>query len=199
MGGIISKRNQYFIKKTFQLKIIIRFILILIIGGFISGIVLYYSTSNELETKLNVAHITIRNTRDILLPSIILTSIIVFLLLSAVTVYTVLYLSHKIAGPLYKFEKITNEIGKGNLNVHVKLRERDELLPLQNAFISMKENLNSKIIVFHKNFKKIEKELNNAIQSSTFTENDKKSLTTEITEFMVEYEKNLSFFKMKAK
>ena len=138
--GTISKRNQYFIKKTFQIKIILRFLVILIIGGIIFGVGLYFFASNELGTKLYVAHIAINDTRDILLPAIIFTSIIVFKLLSAVTVYTVLYLSHKIAGPLYKFEIIAAEIGKGNLNVYVKLRGGDELLPLQNAFENMIEN-----------------------------------------------------------
>ena len=198
--GTIGKRNQYFIKKTFQIKIILRFLIILIIGGIISGVGLYYFASNELGTKLYVAHISIKNTSEILLPSIIFTSIIVFILLSIVTVYTVLYLSHKIAGPLYKFENIAEEIGKGNLKVYVKLRERDELLPLQNAFENMIENLKSKIGNFKKNFKKIkkaEKELNNAIQTSTLSATDKESLTSVIKEFMEENKKNLDAFTSK--
>ena len=111
-----KQRGRYFIKKTFQLKIILQFIAILAFEVIISGVVLYFFASNELETKLYQAHLSIINTLDILLPIIIITSISVVVLLSFITIYTVLYLSHRIAGPLYKFEKITNEIGNGNLN-----------------------------------------------------------------------------------
>ncbi len=45
------------------------------------------------------------------------------------------------------FEKITDEIGHGNLNVNVKLRKKDELLPLQTAFENMIENLNMDLMI----------------------------------------------------
>ena len=179
------------------MKIIVRFVLILIIGVIISGVGLYFFAANELETKLFNAHMTIRNTREILLPTILLTSIFVFILLSFVTVYTVLYLSHRIAGPLFKFERIAEEIGKGNLNVYVKLRKKDELLSMQTAFENMVENLQNKIGNFKANFEeidKIKKELNNAIQTSTLSENDKESLSTAVKEFVEDYEENVNAF-----
>ena len=197
MRGSASNRKQYFIKKAFQIKIIVRFVVILIIGVTITGVVLYFFAANELETKLFNAHLTIKNTRDILLPTILLTSVFVFILLSFVTVYTVLYLSHRIAGPLYKFEKITEEIGKGNLNVYVKLRKKDELLSLQTAFENMLENLKNNIGNFKENFEeidKIKKELNNAIQTSTLSEIEKNSLATAVNEFITDYEENVNVF-----
>ncbi|MFC1552631.1 hypothetical protein ACFL6P_08735 [Candidatus Latescibacterota bacterium] len=93
----VKHRGRVFIQKTFQLKIILRFLVILAFGGFVSGLVLYFFASNELETKLYQAHMNIINTLDILLPIIIITSFSVFLLLSLITIYTVLYLSHRIA------------------------------------------------------------------------------------------------------
>ena len=131
------------------------------------------------------------------MPIIIITSISVVVLLSFITIYTVLYLSHRIAGPLYKFEKITNEIGNGNLNISVQLRQKDELLPLKKAFENMVENLQIKIRNFKNNFKKIkliEEKLNNAIQTSVLPETDKNSLTATVKEFISEYEKNMNAF-----
>jgi len=197
VNKLARKRSRYFIKKTFQMKIILQFIVILIIGGIISGLELYFLASNELETKLYQAHMRIINTMDILLPIVIITSLTVIFLLSIITVYIVLFLSHKIAGPLYKFEKITNEIGNGNLNVNVSLRKKDELLPLQTAFENMIENLQSKIMNFKKNFEEIkiiEKELNNAIQTSELSETDKNSLATAVKEFITDYEENVNAF-----
>ncbi len=196
----VKQRSRYFIQGAFQLKIILRFIVILILGGIILGVELYFLASNDLEIKLYQAHLRIINTMDILLPIIIITSISVFILLSIITVYTVLYLSHKIAGPLYKFEKITDEIGHGNLNVNVKLRKKDELLPLQTAFENMIENLKVKIMNFKNNLKAIkaiEKDLNNAIQTSALSKTDKNSLATTVKELITEYEENLNAFTIK--
>ncbi len=197
-----KKRKQYFIKKAFQMKVIVQFLLILFIGIIISGVCIYFLADNELQTQLFTAHLTIENTRDLLLPIIIFTSLIVLTLLSTLTVYTVLYLSHKIAGPLYRFEKITEDIGKGDLNTYVKLRKNDELLPLQTAFENMVENLKNKIMNFKNNFKKfqeIEKKLDNAIQTSTLSEVDKKSLASAVKEFTTEYEENVNAFMIKDK
>ncbi len=200
VNKIARKRSGYFIKKTFQMKIIFQFIMILILGGIISGLVLYFLASNELETKLYQAHMRIINTMDILLPIVIITSLTVVFILSIVTVYTVLYLSHKIAGPLYKFEMIADEIGNGNLNVNVSLRKKDELLQLQTAFENMIENLQCKIMNFKNNLDKIkiiEKELNNAIQTSELSETDKNSLSTTVEEFITGYEENVNAFTTK--
>ena len=200
LGRSAKKRKQYFIKKAFQMKVIVQFLLILIIGIIISGVGIYFLADNELETKLFTAHLTIENTRDLLLPIILFTSLIVLAILSTLTVYTVLYLSHKIAGPLYRFEKITEDIGKGDLNTYVKLRKNDELLPLQTAFENMVENLQNKIVNFKNNFKKfqeIEKKLDNAIHTSTLSEVDKESLASAVKEFTTEYEENVNAFTIK--
>ncbi len=197
LRGLAFKRRQYFIQKTFQTKIIIRFILILIFGSVITGMGLYFLAANELETRLYTAHMTITNTREILLPTIILTTVIVFILLSLITIYTVLYLSHKIAGPLYKFEKITEEIGKGNLTVDVTLRKKDELIHLQNAFERMLESLQYKIGVLKKNYiimKRMEYEIKDAIKTSKLSANNKESLVKAVKEFTEEYEDSINVF-----
>lgn len=200
LRGPAFKRKQYFIQKTFQTKIIIRFVLILVLGSIITGMGLYFLAANELETRLYTAHMTITNTREILLPTIILTTVIVFILLALITIYTVLYLSHRIAGPLYKFEKITEEIGKGNLTVDVTLRKKDELTHLQNAFERMLESLQSKIGVLKKNctkMKRMEYEINDAIKTSSLLEKNKDSLVKAVKELTKEYEDSINIFTTK--
>jgi len=190
-------RKKFFISRSFQLRMIVQFILIIIIGGILLGLELYIFADNELETKLFQAHMRILRTIDILLPTIVLTLVSVFILVSFITVYLVLYLSHKIAGPLYKFENVTKEIGNGNLKVNIKLRKNDELIRLQNAFESMVENLQNKIQGFKRNFKNIkqlENKLRDALISSTLVKNEKNELISKVEELLSEYEKNINAF-----
>ena len=195
----IKHRSRVFVRKTFQLKIILRFLAILAVGVIIFGLVLYFFGSNELDIKLYRAHLNIINTLDILLPIILISSFSVFLLLSLITVYTVLYLSHRIAGPLYKFETIAGEIERGNLNVDVHLRQKDELLPLKTAIEKMVKSLNEKIGALksnYKNVKKIKDKLHSVISESSLPDAEKKSLKTSVDEFISEYEKNIGSFKI---
>ena len=153
--GSMQKRRTYFIKKAFQAKMIFRFIILIILGAVISGVILYVFAASELQTSLFDAHMQIRNTWDILLPSIIVTHVTVVVLISLATVYIVLYLSHKIAGPLYRFERIAEAVGEGNFNVHVRLREGDELLPLQAAFEVMVDNVQERFRTFRQRYDEI--------------------------------------------
>lgn len=52
-----------------------------------------------------------------------------------------IYISHKIAGPLYRFHAILQEIEKGNLRTRVSLRKFDEARPLAMVFNHVLENL----------------------------------------------------------
>jgi methyl-accepting chemotaxis protein len=199
INNYVKHRGRVFIRKTFQLKIILRFLVILAFGGVVSGLVLYFFASNELETKLYQAHMNIINTLDILLPIIIITSFSVFLLLSLITIYTVLYLSHRIAGPLYKFETIAEEIERGNLTVKVQLRKKDELLPLKTAIEKMLSSLQDKIRSLKSNYKKIkgvEDTLQSVIRDSSLPDAEKKSLEATVNEFISVYEENISSFKV---
>lgn len=52
-------------------------------------------------------------------------------------------ISHKIAGPIYKFERICEKISEGDFTQRVFLRKGDALIELQNAFNIMIEKIHS--------------------------------------------------------
>ena len=52
-----------------------------------------------------------------------------------------MYLSHRIAGPLFKVERSAREIGAGDLTLKIRLRSTDEMAKLAECFNEMTENL----------------------------------------------------------
>lgn len=66
-------------------------------------------------------------------------------------VYTValvvvsIFLSHKFAGPVYRFENSAEEIGRGRLRHRISLRRSDELTDLQEKLNAMVESLQRKV------------------------------------------------------
>jgi nitrogen fixation/metabolism regulation signal transduction histidine kinase len=56
-------------------------------------------------------------------------------------VFVTLYISHKIAGPLYRIQVCLDEMGDGDLTVRAKLRTHDQLIRLAEAFNQANEKL----------------------------------------------------------
>lgn len=56
-----------------------------------------------------------------------------------------LFVSHKIAGPVYRLEETTKLIASGDLTHQVHLRQGDELSDLQDAFNAMSESLSKMV------------------------------------------------------
>ncbi|MGC8866955.1 MAG: HAMP domain-containing protein [Elusimicrobiales bacterium] len=52
-------------------------------------------------------------------------------------------ISHRIAGPIYKLEKICNAVANGDMTQRFFLRKGDALFELQNSFNTMMDNINS--------------------------------------------------------
>lgn len=70
---------------------------------------------------------------------------IVLAALLLLTYLVALNLSHKIGGPLYRFEKSMDTIGEGNLTVEVNLRPDDQLHDLSGHLNTMVQNLNMRV------------------------------------------------------
>ena len=54
-------------------------------------------------------------------------------------------LSHKMAGPVYRFEQTCKAIAKGDFSQRVHLRQGDQLMELQDEFNKMMDRLEAEI------------------------------------------------------
>ena len=141
----VRGRKTVLIKKRFQFRLMAKFVLLVLAGSLISGTMLYFMASRDLVNSYFSAHQAIRGTRDILLPSIILSGAVSAVLIAAATAYVTLYVSHRIAGPLYKVEQLLRRIGEGDLTVECRFRKNDELAGLGEALNEMTAGLREKL------------------------------------------------------
>jgi methyl-accepting chemotaxis protein len=66
-----------------------------------------------------------------------------------------IFLSHKIAGPLYRFDRCFKDIRGGNLTTRAHLRKYDEALWLSESFNEMAESLDNQIATIKKSAEEI--------------------------------------------
>ncbi|MFH0976034.1 MAG: hypothetical protein V1874_09655 [Spirochaetota bacterium] len=122
-----NRRHIILINREFQVRLISKFIIINILIMIIFGFFLYIFLNSEVETNLLSAHVTYKNVKDMLFPIILTLSIINMLVSSIIIAVFVLYASHKVAGPLYRFNEALKDILNKNLKTFTALREGDQL------------------------------------------------------------------------
>jgi len=149
------KRRQYFIKKDFQIKFILGFCLLILAGVIVSSILLFYFSQDTLTSSFQQSRLVIENTSTAMLPALIYTSLITLGLISLATIIVTLFVSHKIAGPLFRLEKELQEIGAGDLTKNVRLREKDQLTTMAETLNQMTHSLHDNIFEIQKMIKEL--------------------------------------------
>lgn len=139
------KRRHYFINKEFQFKFILKFCLLILAGVVLSTTLLFFFSQDTLTSSFQQSRLVIENTSKAILPALIYTSLITLGLISFATIIVTLFVSHQIAGPLFRFEKELKEIGAGNLTKNVKLREKDQLTAMAKSLNEMTHSLRDNI------------------------------------------------------
>lgn len=140
------KRRNYFVKKDFQIRFILRFCIIVLIGAAISSALLLILSRDTLTSSFYNSHLTIESTWLAILPDIAITGLITLILITLATIVFTLFASHKIGGPLFRLEKEVKEIGEGDLTRRVVFRENDQITALAGGLTGMTASLNKKVL-----------------------------------------------------
>jgi methyl-accepting chemotaxis protein len=141
----IFKRRQYFINRKFQAGFILKFIGVLVFGAVLSVAVTMLATKATLTSSFEGSKLVIEKTSLAILPSVVFTNVITTLVVGMIVIVITLLVSHKIAGPMFRFEKDLEEISQGNLMKHIQTRQGDQFSSVAKNLNSMVENLNKKL------------------------------------------------------
>ena len=154
----IRRRKKYFIKPGFQSRLTAIFILIVIIVANIVGALVYGFSVEKLENKLveeSKLPIDSKQLGQALLPGVIIAELISIF----VVAFICIFVTHTIAGPVYRMERVVRNIGEGDLTHFTKLRPKDELKDLADAMNDMTMGLRNKVIHLRENLGQVHQEL----------------------------------------
>ena len=140
-----TRRQQIYIKKDFQFRFILKFCLILLAGVLISTALLLIFSQDTLTSSFSHSRLVIRSTAEAMLPAIITTNLISLALIIVTTIIVTLYISHKIAGPIFRLENEIKRIGKGDLSATIALRSKGQMLEFAQRVNEMTTGLHQRI------------------------------------------------------
>ena len=87
--------------------------------------------------------LTLRHLEQAIPSSVFLTFVLQLLLILMLTIAINLFVSHKIAGPIYRFEYSLKNILEGNLRTDVRTRDHDQLKTMLDSLNGLQNHLRS--------------------------------------------------------
>lgn len=145
MKSALKRRKNYFIKKKFQVNFFYRFLILLIVESILIVGLFIHISGNTLTTGYLNSVLRVERTGDFFLVPFVLITLIVVLGVCLAGMVVFVLLSHRIAGPLYRFEKSLEQLKEGDLTTVVHLRSTDQLLDLEKTLNSFIQSLAQRI------------------------------------------------------
>ena len=127
------QRKTVLIKRSLQWKYIGMVFLSVLVASLIVGGDVYYSLTRVLLTECPPAASQVLQFNGVIL--------LKFVLYLGLMLVVSAYVSHRFAGPIYRFEKSAQIVSSGDLTHRVSLRTGDELMELQEEFNGMLSGL----------------------------------------------------------
>ncbi len=194
-----SKRRNYFINKGFQTEFILKFCGLVALGAVIFGIILYVFSSRTLTTSFENSRLVVKSTADYLLPGLLFGGVIVAILTAMASSIIVLLMTHRVAGPLYRFEKQAQKIGSGEISSDLKIRKKDQFQNLVGAFNRMTQDLGAgllKVIGVSGKLDNLIEKLSDSANKEMLLKEDIKKIVSELREDKKDLRKALAYFKV---
>ncbi len=120
------KRKNYFINKEFQGRYIFNYFILLALGSVLFVVIFSFFSSNTLSIVYDNYHLQLGTTPGILFKKMLSTQWL-FIVIGGITViFITMHLTHRVAGPFFRFEKGLDEMMNNDISKKIILRQKDE-------------------------------------------------------------------------
>jgi methyl-accepting chemotaxis protein len=138
-------RRHYFISKKFQLEFSVRFLFIIAVTAIAVLLLFFYSSRGRLTAGYTGSEVKLVQTSAYFLPSLLLSTagIIIFACLAGIV--AMILISHRIAGPLFRFQKSLDELSSGDLTLRFNLRDKDQFKELADRINTLAATMDGRL------------------------------------------------------
>lgn len=129
-----QKRRKYLIDIRTQGPFLLKVGSVCAGGTLLLCVLLYYLTDEELGRSFYSVHLRLRNTWQILFPAVLISGGISFFLTIGTTLLLALRESHRLGGPIYKFNVLFSRLEAGYFGTDFRFRHGDLLYSLGESY-----------------------------------------------------------------
>lgn len=135
----IIRRTRYLIAKKFQLKYVGVILLFMFLTSILCSYAIYQASLTSFGENLMRSYPDDRLTP--IIRSANLRILLSFLILAPFVAVIGIYLSHRIAGPIFNIERFITKLAYGDFSRYIILRKKDELMPLADRINGLVKNM----------------------------------------------------------
>ena len=188
------RRRNVYIDKDFQTRFILKFCALVAVGAGFTIAFLYLLSMQSTTVSFVQAKVKVMTTADFLLPVMIQTVLIVMGFVSLASIGVTLIVSHKIAGPLFRFKQTFKELAGGNFSNQVRLRNGDQLAEVAGDFNQMITVVRARLIDAKKALALVQLDIDAIGEFNV--EDAKRKMFHDLQQKVRDLEKALEFFKI---
>lgn len=159
------KRKKLYIKKEFQTDFSVKFLILIALESVLAIAMFIYLSRGTVITGYSGAELVITSTGEYFLPTVLLANLALIGVTAVAGFIIMVSYSHKIAGPLYRFEKSIDEMASGDLTSRFNLRANDQLEELAGRINSLSERLDEAVSGIKSEARELEAALEEARES----------------------------------
>lgn len=137
------KRKQFIVARRFQLKYAGVILLLMFITAGFCSYAIYYTTMMLFGEKL--ANVYPQGQLVSIVKTVNFRILVSMLVISPLVGFLGVYLSHKIAGPIYRIERSLAVMTGGDISGRITLRRGDEMVSLANAINTLSDSLGKSV------------------------------------------------------
>jgi methyl-accepting chemotaxis protein len=160
-------RRHYFVSWAIQGKLVLGILAAAVLSFVLVLVDFYWSFGRNAGWDPAMLEIFLKAQKLPLVQMIVFVFVLVFL---------TLYFSHRVAGPLVNLEKSLARLAKGDLTIRVRLRPRDQLTNIRDAFNRAVESLHDRAKADRTRAEEIHAALDNLLARPGFDEKHRENL-----------------------
>ncbi|SHO50587.1 methyl-accepting chemotaxis protein [Desulfopila aestuarii] len=141
------KRKTIFIKRGYQSKLVLATFLFFSGGCLLFITLLALFSADTLTLSFSGADITLGSTPLMIVKELLTANWMLLAFGGVMLLISSVFLTHRVAGPLYRFERTLDSMNSGNLGAQIRLREKDEGMELAGKINQFNDSLSQSMRV----------------------------------------------------
>ena len=138
-------RRKYFINRKFQIEFSLRFLLIIAAASIAVMLLFFYNSRGTMSVGYTGSEVKLLQTGAYFLPSLIVSTAVIVVFSCLTGAIALILLSHRLAGPLFRFQATLDELSAGNLTRRFNLRDKDQFKELADRINALSAVMDGKI------------------------------------------------------
>ncbi len=136
--------RSHLVNHEVRLRLVLDDMIFALAAGVGAVLILYYLSNREIGDSLWSAHLSIKETRELLENGAKVAGIVTFLAVLIFGFWSMLD-AHRIAGPMHRLKVLLDEVAAGNLTHEIEFRKKDEFQEIAAGVDTLVENYAARV------------------------------------------------------